>query len=233
MAIRSRWREWQAAPDRGRGREKVAGDRLQVTGPPDSLVFSAFSVPSVVKGFLFLQIKKKHLTQRTQRKPRTRRSGRTNHESQVTNHGHPWAARFPHSGNWSTTPSRDGRSSAARCAARIRNIAPAGFAACAPTRRRPRIRRATTRWKPSCSPSRSTRKSGLIAAPGCAAPRQVGAALPPIKIPEQLDAPGSLDENVQPNTQPDMQLDTQSGANQQRNIHQRLPLSIFTRARAG
>jgi hypothetical protein len=57
-----------------------------------------------------------------------------------------------------------------------------------------------------------------------AAPRQVGAALPPIKIPEQLDAPGSLDENVQPNTQPDMQLDTQSGANQQRNIHQRLPL---------
>ena len=50
------------------------------------------------------------------------------------------------------------------------------------------------------------------------------AALPPIKIPEQLDAPESLDENVQPNTQPDMQLDTQSGANQQRNIHQRLPL---------
>ena len=51
-----------------------------------------------------------------------------------------------------------------------------------------------------------------------AAPRQVGAALPPVKIPEQLDAPRSPDENEQPNTQPD----TQPGTNQQLNIHQRM-----------
>ena len=80
-----------------------------------------------------------------------------------------------------------------------------------------------------------------------AAPRQVGAALPPIagagstlalnasgeawsppetgagstwsppeKSPEQLDAPGSPDENEQ--------LDMQPGTNQQLNIHQRMPL---------
>jgi hypothetical protein len=73
-----------------------------------------------------------------------------------------------------------------------------------------------------------------------AAPRQVGAALPPIagadatlalnvssevwsppdKIPEQLDAPRSPDENEQPNTQ----LDTQPDTNQQLNFHQRMPL---------
>jgi hypothetical protein len=73
-----------------------------------------------------------------------------------------------------------------------------------------------------------------------AAPRQAGAALPPItgagstlalnasgeawsppdKIPEQLDAPGSPDENEQPHTQLDAQPDT----NQQLDIHQRMPL---------
>jgi hypothetical protein len=53
-----------------------------------------------------------------------------------------------------------------------------------------------------------------------AAPRQAGAALPPVKIPEQLDAPRSLDENEQPNTQPDTQPDT----NQQLNNHQRMDL---------
>jgi hypothetical protein len=58
----------------------------------------------------------------------------------------------------------------------------------------------------------------------CAAPRQAGPALPPVKIPEQLDAPGSPDENEQPNTQPDIQLNTQPGTNQQFNLHQRMPL---------
>jgi hypothetical protein len=73
-----------------------------------------------------------------------------------------------------------------------------------------------------------------------ATPRQAGAALPPItgagstlalnasgeawsqpdKIPEQLDAPGSPDQNEQPDTQ----LDTQSDTNKQLNIHQRMPL---------
>jgi hypothetical protein len=53
-----------------------------------------------------------------------------------------------------------------------------------------------------------------------AAPQQVGATLPLIKIPEQLDAPRSPDENEQPDTQ----LDTQPGTNQQLNIHQRMPL---------
>jgi hypothetical protein len=73
-----------------------------------------------------------------------------------------------------------------------------------------------------------------------AAPRQVGAALPPItgagstlalnasgeawtpqeKSPEQLDAPRSPDENEQPDTQPGTQPDT----NQQLNLHQRMPL---------
>jgi hypothetical protein len=92
-----------------------------------------------------------------------------------------------------------------------------------------------------------------------AAPRQVGAALPPETsagstlalnasgeawsppetgagstwsppedCPEQLDAPGSPDENEQPNTQPDTQLDTQPDAqpdtNQQLNNHQRMAL---------
>jgi hypothetical protein len=47
-----------------------------------------------------------------------------------------------------------------------------------------------------------------------AAPRQVGAALPPIIIPEQLDAPRSPDENEQPDAQP--------GTNHQLNIHQRM-----------
>jgi hypothetical protein len=71
-----------------------------------------------------------------------------------------------------------------------------------------------------------------------AAPRQAGAALPPEtgagstlalnasseawspteNCPEQLDAPGSPDENEQPNTQPDTQPDT----NQQLNNHQRM-----------
>jgi hypothetical protein len=57
-----------------------------------------------------------------------------------------------------------------------------------------------------------------------AAPHQAGAVLPPIeipiKIPEQLDAPGSPDENEQPDTQ----LDTQPDTNQQANFHQRMPL---------
>jgi hypothetical protein len=42
--------------------------------------------------------------------------------------------------------------------------------------------------------------------------------LPRIKIPEQLDAPKSPDENDQLNIQPGAQLDT----NQQRNFHQRI-----------
>src|ERR1700674_4495449 len=54
-----------------------------------------------------------------------------------------------------------------------------------------------------------------------AAPRPAEAALPPIKIPEQLDALPSP-EDEQPNTQPDTQLDTQPGTNQQLNIHQRM-----------
>ena len=49
-----------------------------------------------------------------------------------------------------------------------------------------------------------------------AAPRQVGAALPPIEIPEQLDALRSSDENEQPNTQSD--------TNKQLNFRQRMPL---------
>jgi hypothetical protein len=57
-----------------------------------------------------------------------------------------------------------------------------------------------------------------------AAPRQVGVALPPEKIPEQLDAHRSPDENEQPNTQPDTQLDTQPDTSQQLSIHQRMPL---------
>jgi len=72
-----------------------------------------------------------------------------------------------------------------------------------------------------------------------AAPREIGAALPPEagagstwSTPEnclkQLDALGSPDENEQPNTQPDTQLDTQPdtqpGTNQQLNIDQRMPL---------
>jgi hypothetical protein len=48
------------------------------------------------------------------------------------------------------------------------------------------------------------------------APPQVGAALPLIEIPEQLDAPGSRDENEQPDTQPD--------TNQQASFNQRMPL---------
>ena len=52
------------------------------------------------------------------------------------------------------------------------------------------------------------------------------AALPSEEIPEQLDAPGSPDENEQPNTQLDTQLDTQPdtqpGTNQQLNFHQRM-----------
>jgi hypothetical protein len=44
------------------------------------------------------------------------------------------------------------------------------------------------------------------------------AALPTIKIPEQLDAPRSPDENEQPDTQ----LDTQLGTSQQLNPHQRM-----------
>ena len=52
------------------------------------------------------------------------------------------------------------------------------------------------------------------------------AALPSIKIPEQLDAPRSPDENEQPDTQLDTQLgtqpDTQPGTNQQLNSHQRM-----------
>src|SRR5579864_4390062 len=59
----------------------------------------------------------------------------SNHESQVTNHGNPWAARFLHSGNWSTTPSRAGQNFAVRCAAKTRNISTACFAACVPTRK--------------------------------------------------------------------------------------------------
>jgi hypothetical protein len=59
-----------------------------------------------------------------------------------------------------------------------------------------------------------------------AAPRQVEAALPLEKIPEQLDALRSPDENEQPNTQPDTQLGTQPDAqpstNQQLNNHQRM-----------
>jgi hypothetical protein len=43
---------------------------------------------------------------------------------------------------------------------------------------------------------------------------------PPIKIPEQLDAPRTPDENEQPNTQ----LGTQPDTNQQLNLHQRMPL---------
>jgi hypothetical protein len=46
------------------------------------------------------------------------------------------------------------------------------------------------------------------------------ATLPSKKIPKQLNAPGSSDENEQPDIQPDTQLD----ANQQLNIHQRMPL---------
>jgi hypothetical protein len=57
-----------------------------------------------------------------------------------------------------------------------------------------------------------------------AAPRPVEAALPQIKIPEQLDALRSSDENEQPNIQPDTRLDTQPDTNQQLNIHQRMPL---------
>jgi hypothetical protein len=43
---------------------------------------------------------------------------------------------------------------------------------------------------------------------------------PPERYPEQLDAPGSPDENEQPNAQ----SATQSGTNQQLNFHQRMPL---------
>jgi hypothetical protein len=43
---------------------------------------------------------------------------------------------------------------------------------------------------------------------------------PPENCPEQLDAPRSPDENEQPDTQ----LDTQPGTNQQLNIHQRMSL---------
>jgi hypothetical protein len=57
-----------------------------------------------------------------------------------------------------------------------------------------------------------------------AAPLQVEAVLPPIKIPEQLDAPGSSDENEQPDTQPDAQLDVQPDTNQQLDFHQRMSL---------
>jgi hypothetical protein len=57
-----------------------------------------------------------------------------------------------------------------------------------------------------------------------AAPRQAGAALPPIEIPEQLDAPRNPDENEQPDTQPDAQLDAQPDTNKQLNFHQRMPL---------
>jgi hypothetical protein len=53
-----------------------------------------------------------------------------------------------------------------------------------------------------------------------AAPRQAGAALPPIEIPEQLDAPRNSDENEQP----DAQLDTQPDTNQPLNFHQRMSL---------
>jgi hypothetical protein len=47
-----------------------------------------------------------------------------------------------------------------------------------------------------------------------AAPRQIGTALSPGKIPKQLDAPRSPDKNEQPDTQP--------GTDQQLNIHQRM-----------
>jgi hypothetical protein len=43
---------------------------------------------------------------------------------------------------------------------------------------------------------------------------------PPERCPEQLDAPGSPDENEQPNAQ----SATQPGTNQQLNFHQRMPL---------
>jgi len=134
-------------------------------------VFLIFSVLSVVKDFPVSAGEEKTFNtgdtekiENTEKWPHESPFGRPGDrrasESHVTNYGHSWAARFPHFGNWSTTPSRAGRNSAARCAARIRNISTACFAACAPTRRRPRIRPATTRWKPSCSPSRSIRKNG-------------------------------------------------------------------------
>jgi hypothetical protein len=47
-----------------------------------------------------------------------------------------------------------------------------------------------------------------------------GEAWSPTESPEQLDAPGSPDQNEQPDTQLDAQPDT----NQQLNIHQRMPL---------
>ena len=53
-----------------------------------------------------------------------------------------------------------------------------------------------------------------------AAPRQVGAALPPERIVKQLDAPRNLDGHEQLDTQRDTQLDT----HQQLNADQRMDL---------
>jgi hypothetical protein len=50
------------------------------------------------------------------------------------------------------------------------------------------------------------------------------AVLPSMKIPEQLDAPGSPDENEHPNEPLDTQPATRPGANQQLNLHQWIPL---------
>jgi hypothetical protein len=61
-----------------------------------------------------------------------------------------------------------------------------------------------------------------------AAPRQVGAALPPIKITEQLDAPRNPDENEQPDTQ----LNTQPDTSRHLNFDQRMaPRSLPEPAR--
>ncbi len=65
-----------------------------------------------------------------------------------------------------------------------------------------------------------------------AAPRQVGAALPPIKITEQLDAPRNPDENEQPDTQLDTQLNTQPDTSRRLNFDQRMaPRSLPEPAR--
>lgn len=172
-------------------------------------VFSAFSVSSVVKGFLLLQTKKKHLPQRTQRREHREHGEET---TRITSH--------------------ESRKPMGRTVPTFRQLVDDAIARWAKFRRALRredqeyfdrlFRRVRSYTQAATYQASDNPMEAILLSIALDQEKRLDAlensALPGIKIPEQLDALKSPDENEQS----DSQFDAQSSTNQQLHFHQRI-----------